>query len=264
MISFNGGASTQEAPPFARPDRLLDMTTEGAALARRVAAVKAVLFDLDGTLIDTVELILSSARYATKTVLGEALADDVLRHNIGVPLRAQMGEYAPGHVDELLAAYREHNDRVHDDLIRGYPGTEEALKGLRDDGFRMGIVTSKSRPVAERGLNFFRLGDYFETVVGFEDTAIHKPEGEPVLEGARRLGAPAENCVYVGDSPHDMAAGRAAAAITVAALWGPFPERVLEPGPDYAIHRLGDLKALLGGGEAAFRVQKVARQGARG
>ena len=224
------------------------MTDEAARLSERVANVRGLLFDLDGTLIDTEELILSSARYATERVLGAALPDEVLRHNMGVPLRVQMHEYAPGHVDELLAAYREHNERVHDDLIREYPGTEDALEGLRAAGYGMGIVTSKSRPVAQRGIDFFDLGTFFEFIVGYEDTTIHKPEAEPVLEGARRLGVAVGECVYVGDSPHDMAAGKAAGAVTVAALWGPFPDRVLEPGPDFAIRSLCDLRELLRGG----------------
>lgn len=220
----------------------------------KIAGVRGLLFDLDGTIIDTIDLILASARHASALVLGEALPDDVLRHNIGVPLRAQMGEYAPGHVEELLAAYREHNDRVHDDLIREFPGTEPALEALTALGFRMGVVTSKSRPVAQRGVDHFGLDRYFDFVVGAEDTATHKPGPEPVLEGARRLGLPARNCVYVGDSPHDMESGKAAGAVTVAALWGPFPERVLEPRPDFAIGRLADLVALLGGEAEAFRV----------
>ena len=217
--------------------------------AGRLRAVSCVLFDLDGTLIDTEGLILASARHATEVVLGEALPDEVLRHNIGVPLRVQMGEYAPGHVDELLAAYREHNERVHDELIREYPGTDEALEKLRFAGYRMGVVTSKSRPVAWRGIDFFGLRRFFEFVVGYEDTTIHKPEAEPVLEGARRLGVSVDRCMYVGDSPHDMAAGNAAGAVTVAALWGPFPDRVLEPEPDYALDTLAELADLLAGAD---------------
>lgn len=225
-------------------------------LAERLAATEVILFDLDGTLVDTIELILSSARHATKVVLGEALPDDVLRRSIGVPLRVQFAEYAPGHVDELLAEYRAHNDSFHDELIREYPGTEEALDAIAAAGYRMGIVTSKSRPVAQRGLDFFGLGRYFEVVVGFEDTEIHKPEAAPVLEAALRMGTTPERCVYVGDSPHDMASGSAAGALTAAALWGPFPERVLEPGPDFALSSLSDLPRLLGGEFDRFRVQK--------
>jgi pyrophosphatase PpaX len=221
------------------------MSTDSVELRKRVAAVEGLLFDLDGTIIDTIGLILASARHATKTVLGEALPDDVLRHNIGVPLRTQMGEYAPGHVEDLLRAYREHNDRVHDDLIREFPGTEEALDALSRRGYPMGIVTSKSHSVAQRGVDHFGLGRYFRFVVGFEDTAEHKPGPVPVLEGARRLGVPPERCVYVGDSPHDIAAGRAAGAITVAAMWGPFPERALAEGPDFAIEGLGELLPML-------------------
>jgi pyrophosphatase PpaX len=223
------------------------MTSDPDVLRERLAAVRGILFDLDGTVIDTEELILASARHATETVLGEALPDDVLRHNIGIPLRAQMGEYAPGHEDELLAAYRTHNALVHDDLIREYAGTEEALAELDRMGYPMGVVTSKSRSVAERGIGFFHLQRYFRFVVGFEDTVIHKPEAEPVLEGARRLGLPVQQCMYVGDSPHDIESGNAAGAVTVAALWGPFPDRVLEPGPDFALGCLGDLVRLLDG-----------------
>jgi pyrophosphatase PpaX len=216
-------------------------------LAERLASTEVVLFDLDGTLIDTIELILSSARHATEEVLGEALPDDVLRHNIGVPLRAQFAEYAPDHVDELLVAYREHNDAVHDELIREFPGTDSALEALSAAGYRMGVVTSKSAPVARRGLDFFGLEHYFEVLVGFEDTEIHKPEAAPIIEAARRMGVSSERCMYVGDSPHDMASGIAAGALTSAALWGPFPERVLEPGPDFALDGLTDLPILLAG-----------------
>jgi len=230
------------------------MTQTDERLAARVGDVRCVLFDLDGTLVDTEELILASARHATEQVLGKALPDSVLRHNIGVPLRVQMGEYAPDHVDELLAAYRAHNAIVHDDLIREYPGTEAALEAVRRAGYPMAIVTSKSRPVAQRGVDFFDLGRFFEFVVGYEDTTIHKPEAEPILEAARRLDVRAEQCIYVGDSPHDMAAGIAAGALTAAAMWGPFPDRVLEPGPDFALQRLDQAADLLGGNVVAYRI----------
>jgi pyrophosphatase PpaX len=225
-------------------------------LSDRVSALEVLLFDLDGTLIDTIEMILASARYATEVVLGEPLSDDVLRHNIGVPLVVQMEEYAPGRSAELLKVYREHNARVHDDMIREFPGVDAALRTLSAKGYRMGIVTSKSRPVAQKGLDHFGLGDLFEVLVGYEDTEIHKPQADPVLEAASRFGVSVERCLYCGDSPHDMAAGISAGVVTAAALWGPFAERVLEPEPDYALGTLGDLVELLGGDELRFRLTR--------
>jgi len=230
------------------------MTQGNQGLEERVSALEVLLFDLDGTLIDTIEMIMASARYASEQVLGEALPDEVLRRNIGVPLVAQMEEYAPGHSEELLRAYREHNARVHDEMIREYPGVEEMLGALSASGYRMGVVTSKSRPVAQRGLDCFGLSRFFEVLVGYEDTEIHKPEPVPVLEAASRFGVPAERCLYCGDSPHDMEAGIAAGAVTVAAKWGPFAERVLGPGPDYALEAPTDLVALLGGRERLYRL----------
>lgn len=207
--------------------------------------IEVVLFDLDGTLIDTIELILSSMRHATAEVLGEALPDSVLLHNVGVPLRVQMGEFAPGREDELLCVYRAHNATVHDELVCEYPGTEAALQSIVARGYRLGVVTSKSVSVAQRGLDRFGLGEFFETLVGYEDTEIHKPEAAPLLLAAARMGVDIRHCCYVGDSPHDMNAGRAAGAMTVAALWGPFRERVTQPEPDFAIESLSELVGVL-------------------
>jgi len=214
----------------------------------RAADIEVVLFDLDGTLIDTIELILASMRHATSTVLGETIPDEVLMHNVGVPLSVQMDEFAPERVEELLRVYRAHNAIVHDDLVGEYAGTAAALTVLAGRGVRMGVVTSKSRAVALRGLERFALEGFFETLVAYEDTDIHKPRPEPLLEAARRMGVDIGACAYVGDSPHDMTAAVAAGAISVAALWGPFPQRVLEPGPDYAIGSLGELAGLIGEG----------------
>jgi len=207
--------------------------------------IEVVLFDLDGTLIDTIELILSSLRHATAEVLGESPPDDVLLHNVGVPLRVQMGEFAPGREDELLCVYRAHNAIVHDQLVCEYPGTEAALQAIIAKGYRLGIVTSKSVSVAQRGIDRFGLGEFFETLVGYEDTDIHKPEAAPLLLAAQRMGVEIGRCCYIGDSPHDVNAGKAAGAVTVAALWGPFRERVTEAGPDFAIEHISQLTDVL-------------------
>lgn len=224
-------------------------------LAARIADVESVLFDLDGTLIDTIELIRESMRYATSTVLGEALPDDVLMRNVGIPLIKQMREFSPEQADELLLTYREHNHRVHDVMVKEYPGVEAALEHFVARGMRLGIVTSKSRPVAMMGLERFSLGRFFEVIVAADDVEIHKPDPHPLYYAAEQLEVEIDRCVYVGDSPHDMAASVAAGSISIAALWGGFTrERVLEPGPEYEARSIDDVVAILGGRESAYRV----------
>ena len=101
-------------------------------------ALKAVLFDLDGTLIDTLDMIKASLRYATETVLGRVIPDEVLMHNVGIPLVVQMAEFDPERAEELLATYREHNVRVHDAMVREYPYVEESLERLVGLGLQLG------------------------------------------------------------------------------------------------------------------------------
>lgn len=215
-------------------------------LAARLASLEAVLFDLDGTLIDSAGLILASMRHATAEVLGEALPDEVLMRNVGVPLHVQMAEFSEHHADELLVAYRAHNAIVHDELLCDYPGTLVAVRRVAATGVRLGIVTSKSRPVAERGIERCGLGEPFEVLVAMEDTELHKPHPAPLLLAMERLGVRPERCAYVGDAAQDMLAARAAGVLAVAALWGVHPaERVTAPGVDLACSSLGQFASEL-------------------
>jgi pyrophosphatase PpaX len=219
----------------------------------RAARIEAVLFDLDGTLIDTVALILSSFRYATERVLGEVLPDEELMRNVGVPLARQMREFSHAHAEELLTVYRQHNAAHHDHAVREYPGTEEVLERLKADGVPMGVVTSKGAPMAWRGLRLFRLQRFFPVVVTADDVDRHKPDPDPVVHAAEALGVDVTRCAYVGDSPHDMQAAISAGAVSVAALWGAFSAaEVLAPGPDFALEAITDLPALIGGHARRF------------
>jgi pyrophosphatase PpaX len=195
------------------------------------------LFDFDGTLVDSVELILDSLRHATRTVLGRVVSDEVLRARVGRPLREHMRELDAERADDLVAVYREHNLRRHRDLLRPYPGVAEMLAGLRRRKARIGIVTSKMRPAVDAGMALVPLGE-FDAIVTCEDTDRHKPDPAPVLHGLALLCADPETTVYVGDSPYDVRAGRAAGVATAAALWGAFPVDVLRAErPDRELHR---------------------------
>jgi pyrophosphatase PpaX len=225
-------------------------------LRERIAGVRAVLFDLDGTLLDTVELIRVSFRFATREVLGRAVPDEVTMSGVGRPLVEQFREMAPGREDELVAVYRDFNMARHDELARIYPGTVPTLRALAAMGMPMAVVTSKGTRAASHGLTTFGLAGFFDTVVTADDVDRHKPDPLPLRRAAESLGVDMRYCVYVGDSPHDMQAALAAGAVAVAALWGAFTRSdVLEPDPGLALDRIEDLLPLLQGDVGRFRVR---------
>ena len=180
-----------------------------------------VLFDLDGTLIDSGPIIVASMKHAAVTVLGREVDEALLTAAIGGPgLVAQMEALDPDRVDELVAAYREHNEPLHDEL-EAFWEVAEVLPRLRSGGRRLGIVTAK-RLVTVR-LAFDRLPgleENFEVLVGADDTERHKPEPDPLLEALSRLGAEPREAAYVGDSPFDVRAAKAAGVHAVAVGWG--------------------------------------------
>ncbi|MDE3127273.1 MAG: HAD-IA family hydrolase [Gemmatimonadota bacterium] len=207
-----------------------------------------VLFDLDGTLIDSIELIQRSKTYAFESRGLAAPSDAEWLAFIGTPLRAMFGHYTddPGEVDRFIAAYREYQLEHHDRLVRAYEGAGPALAAIRDRGHPVGIVTSKSVELSERGLAHVGLLGYVDTIVGFDSLERHKPDPAPVHLALERLGAPAGRAMFVGDSLHDMHAGREAGVATVAALWGPFAEAELAPArPTYYLRTLAELPDLV-------------------
>jgi pyrophosphatase PpaX len=177
------------------------------------------LFDFDGTLADSVDLIMASFRHATQQVLGAVPDEALLRSGIGLPLVEQMQILDGARWQELYDAYVEHNAAVHDELLRPYPGVSELLDGLRRQGRRLGVVTSKRRETARQGLELLGLGE-FDVLVGYQDTEAHKPGPEPLLHALQLLAADPRQTVYVGDTAWDVQAGRAAGVATIAVAWG--------------------------------------------
>lgn len=192
--------------------------------------VQAVLFDLDGTLLDTHDLLLATFRYATREVLDEVISDERLMAKVGQPLDVQMWDFTDDAAvhDELCRVYRAHNASIHDDMIRLFSGTVPMLERLKAAGLPLAVVTSKRHAIAMHGVELFGLQDYFEFLIGADDWPEHKPHPGPVAHGCDRLGMDCRACLYVGDSPFDMQAGSKAGCRTAAALWGMFPQAVLE------------------------------------
>jgi pyrophosphatase PpaX len=217
----------------------------GKALATiDVMRFPVVLFDLDGTLIDSGPIILASMKHASLVVLGREPDEELVRAAIGGPgLVAQMRDLDPERVDELVDAYRAHNEPLHAEL-ESFDGMLELLPVLREEGRTLGIVTAKRLRTVGLALDRFPiLREATDVVIGAEDTQRHKPEPDPLLEALRRLDARPADAAYVGDSPFDVRAAKAAGIFAVAVGWGGIhpDERLLREQPDALVHSAEEL-----------------------
>jgi pyrophosphatase PpaX len=208
---------------------------------------RALLFDLDGTLLDSIELILASARH-TFAGRERAPSDAEWLAGVGTPLASQLRAFARDEpdVEALTRRYRAHQLEHHDRLTRCFADVPGTLAALEARGHPMAVVTSKATAVARRGLAHTGIERFFPVVIGADETTRHKPDPEPVRLALDRLGyAPAE-ALFVGDSTHDVLAGRAAGVVTVAACWGPFERGALEAaGADHFLDCPADLPGLI-------------------
>lgn len=208
---------------------------------------ETVLFDLDGTLIDSGALILASFQHATRSVLGREIPAELLMANVGGHgIHAQMSAFDAERAAELVDVYREHNMRSYQD-VQAFPGIEDALAELHGQGRRLGVVTAKSRPTVEVTFDVLPLGRYFSTVVTGDDSERHKPDPEPLFVALERIGTAAATAAYVGDSPFDVRAAKAAGMAAVAVGWGGIHgrERLEREQPDAYVERPADLAHVL-------------------
>lgn len=205
-----------------------------------------ILFDLDGTVIDSVALIRESHRHAVRTVLGKDLPDETLVAMVGRPLIEQMREFSVEHADELLRVYREWNHAHTAELLRPYPGIDELLTTLRAAGHTLGIITSKSGPTVDLAFDVLPLRHHFAVVIAAEDTERHKPDPAPIHLAVERLGSDGSRACYVGDAPFDVRAATAAGVAAIAVTWGFFDRSVLaDLGPTAIVDTPDELSAVL-------------------
>jgi pyrophosphatase PpaX len=215
----------------------------------------ALLFDLDGTLADSIALLLASFHHTFAAHRPDFTPpDQEWIAGIGTPLITQMRQFVPteDEAQQMILTYREFQRTHHDDMLREFEGVGETLALLKARGHPTGLVTSKSNDLAHRALTWLHLTEHIDVVVGMDSTERHKPDPEPVLHALGVLGATPSEALFLGDSPHDIEAGNAAGVTSVAALWGPFSRTVLErASPTYFLEHIRELPALVGRLDAA-------------
>jgi pyrophosphatase PpaX len=207
-----------------------------------------VLFDLDGTVVDSGAIILASLRHATQTVLGETIPDERLLATVGGSgLASQMRDFDPERVDELVRVYTEHNRPLHSELV-ACDGMLDLLEDLKADGRRLGIVTAKRRATVQLAFDTVPIEHLFDVVVAGDETERQKPHPEPLLRALAQLGVRAGTAAYVGDSPFDIQAAKAGGLAAIAATWGGIHsrERLERDEPDHIVETMEELRGVLG------------------
>jgi pyrophosphatase PpaX len=214
----------------------------------RLVRYGTVLFDLDGTVVDSGAMILASFQHATRTVLSREIPEHELLSAVGGPgLREQMEAIDPARAEELIEVYSAHNAGLHDEL-QPCVGMLDALAQLSAERRRMAVVTAKRRTTLALAFEVLpELRRFFDVTVGAEDTTRHKPNPDPLLLALERLGASADDAVYVGDSPFDIQAAKAAQVGSVAVTWGRIHsrERLEREEPDAIVDTVEELLGAL-------------------
>lgn len=208
---------------------------------------KAVVFDLDGTVVDSVELIVVSFQHAIREVLGREVPREEAVAFVGRPLREQMLMFSPAHADRLVEVYREFNHREHDRMLRLYDGMLHLLERLKAAEVKVGLVTSKSRFTTQMAFDLTGIESYFDASVCADESTGNKPSPDPILTCLAQVGVDAADAAYVGDSPADIQAAHAAGTFAIAVSWGVFevPALVAEK-PGLLVHTIPELAEALG------------------
>ena len=209
--------------------------------------IETILFDLDGTLIDTNELIIASFTHTVEKFGDRPYTREEILDFIGPPLVDSLTLVNPNKIDDMVTAYREHNYANHEKYVKAYPNVVETIKKLKAKGYKMGIVTTKIHHTAELGLKIAGMEGIFDVIIGLDDVENAKPHPEPVLTAIDQLKANPMTTLMVGDNYHDIEAGQNAGVQTAGVAWAIKGRESLEKyRPDYMLENISDLFEIIG------------------
>jgi pyrophosphatase PpaX len=209
--------------------------------------INTILFDLDGTLIDTNELIISTYLHTLEKYFpGKYTREDVLPF-LGPTLHEVFGEMDPDRVEEMVLEYRTYNLANHDALVKEFVGVMETIETLKKKGYKLAIVTTKREDVAFKGLRLMKLDSYFDVMIAYDHVKKVKPDPEPIFLALEKLGSKPEEALMVGDNFHDVLAGKNAGTKTAGVAWSiKGREYLAKYEPDFMLENMTDLLRILG------------------
>lgn len=209
--------------------------------------IKTILFDLDGTLLNTYELIIQSFMHTFDHYLpGHIKREDCIPF-IGPPLSETFSSYFPDKTEEMIRYYREHNEKYHDKLVTEFPGVYETVKMLHEKGYKLGVVSTKVKSTINRGLDVSNLRSFFPVVIGVDDVEKAKPDPEPIAKALELLQSKSEEAIMVGDSHHDILAAKNAGTASVGVSWTiKGKDYLLDYQPDYLVDDMRELLKIVG------------------
>lgn len=212
-------------------------------------AIKTILFDFDGTVANTNRLIIDSWQHVFRTVYGKEADEADIKATFGEPLGVSMVKNFPDmNPEDAIDMYRSHQKDIYEEMIEPFPGMAELLKGLKEKGYQVGIVTSRLRNSTMIGLRKFGLAETADCIVTCEDTDKHKPDPAPALIALEKLSAKAEETLMVGDSMFDIKCAHNAGIEAVMVGWAEAITEADLTGPDrpeYCIEKAEDLYDIL-------------------
>lgn len=207
-----------------------------------------ILFDLDGTLIDTNTHIINALTKALKDVAHIHKTSQEIAETFGIPLRVAVRDMTPNHWEEVMTTYHKYSNAAGHDDVTLFPGVPELLQDLYDADYKLAIVTSRNRYNAIGYLEHFGIDHFFSRLISPEDCPEHKPNPAPVTLALKVLDAKPEEAIMIGDSPFDIMAAKGANIASVGVSYTAIGvEKLAVAEPDYMIDHILELKEILTG-----------------
>ncbi len=210
--------------------------------------MKTILFDLDGTLIQTPKIILDAFKLTfNKYVPNVSLSESELSNFLGQTLWKTFGTYIDDQhiIEDMVTYYRRISNEMIEMGLSAYPNAKQTIKYLKKQGCKIGVVTSKMKEVAKEHLKMTGLYDEIDGIIGYEDVINHKPDPEPIYKALELFNAKKEDAIYIGDHENDIKAAKKAGIESCAVTYSTRLKEMLLEQPDYVIDDLKNLEDLI-------------------